>query len=119
MRQKAACPLVGYASETEHIRAGLRPLLVSLVEQSIQAGSIEAALPIINEAARLVSEGFVESLHTASVESFRDGLRRAPSIPQRVSDGVTNDGESDKEGSHAGIIRVGAGVVKGSRGGGK
>lgn len=74
MTRKPACLLDDYTAETERMRAGLRPLLVSLVEQSIQAGSIEAATPFVDEAARVLSEETVNNLRAAIVASFNDGV---------------------------------------------
>lgn len=68
------CPLKDYAAEQAKIAAGLRPLLASLAAQSIQAGNIEAATPLIIEAARVLSAELVTTLRNASVQSFNDGV---------------------------------------------
>lgn len=80
------CPLKDYAAEQAKIAAGLRPLLASLAVQSIQAGNLEAATPLIAEAARVLSAELVTSLRNASVESFNDGLKAAG----RENEGATS-----------------------------
>lgn len=63
-----------HAAEHEKIATALRPVLASLGEQCRSAGSIDAALPMIDEAAHVIASLFVHQMIAASVASFNEGV---------------------------------------------